>query len=72
MPKVDQVYITGEEIRKRRRGLDITQKEFAQMLDCHQPNVARWEAGEVRISRRIAKQVIKLLEQLEIEKEEAA
>ena len=65
MPVVKEIYISGEEIRKRRRALDITQDEFAEMLDCSQPNIARWESGKTRVSRRIAKEIQSLLDRLE-------
>ena len=60
-----KTYITGEEIRKRRRSLDVTQDDFAKMLDCDQSHISRWEGGRIIASRRMAKLIRQVLDDLE-------
>ena len=39
-------YTTAEEIRRVRKGLHLTQKEFAEFVNCSKPTVERWERSE--------------------------
>lgn len=39
-------YTTAEEIRQVRKGLHLTQKEFAEFVNCSKPTVERWERSE--------------------------
>ena len=39
-------YTTAEEIRQVRKGLHLTQKEFAEFINCSKPTVERWERSE--------------------------
>ena len=36
-------YTTAEEIKKVRKELHLTQKEFAEFINCSKPTVERWE-----------------------------
>ena len=42
--------MTPEELKQRRRGLGLTQARLAAALAVHQPNLAAWESGAVRIT----------------------
>ena len=39
----------GDEIRRRRERLAMTQEQFAQHIGTTQPTIARWEAGAISI-----------------------
>ena len=39
-------YTTAEEIRKIRKELHLTQKEFAEFVNCSKPTVERWERSK--------------------------
>ncbi|MDD3338124.1 MAG: helix-turn-helix domain-containing protein [Lachnospiraceae bacterium] len=54
-------YTTAEEIRKIRKQLGLTQKEFAQLINCSKPTVERWE----RETKSITGPVVLLLKMLE-------
>ena len=41
----------GDKIRKKRRNLGLTQKEFAEQIGTKLANLKRWERGEVAVSR---------------------
>ena len=55
----------GQEIRQRRRSLDITQSELAEKLETFQSQVARWERGAVTPTARMQKLIISVLDKLE-------
>lgn len=50
-------YTTGENIKKIRKELGLTQKEFAQFIQCSKPTVERWE-----LSQQVKGPVVLLLE----------
>ena len=52
----------GQEIRRRRKALDLTQGELAQLLHTGQSQLARWERGAVMVSVRWKQEIIQLLE----------
>ena len=39
-------YTTAKEIKQIRKGLHLTQKEFAEFINCSKPTVERWERSE--------------------------
>lgn len=39
----------SKDLRKIRKGLDLTQKQLAEMLGVAENTVARWERGELKI-----------------------
>ena len=39
-------YTTAKEIKKIRKELHLTQKEFAEFINCSKPTVERWERSE--------------------------
>ena len=39
-------YTTAQEIRKIRKELHLTQKEFAELINCSKPTVERWERSD--------------------------
>ena len=39
-------YTTAKEIKQIRKGLHLTQKEFAEFVNCSKPTVERWERSE--------------------------
>ena len=39
-------YITATEIRQIRKALHLTQKEFAELVNCSKPTVERWERSD--------------------------
>ncbi len=39
-------YTTAEEIRKLRKALHLTQKEFAELINCSKATVERWEGSK--------------------------
>lgn len=41
----------GEELRRRRRALGMSQAELGEHLDVPQNTMSRWELGAVRIER---------------------
>ena len=43
-------YVTAEEIKVVRKQLELTQKEFAQLLGCSKPTVERWERSNDAIT----------------------
>ena len=40
------VYTTAKEIKKLRKDLHLTQKDFAELINCSKPTVERWERSE--------------------------
>jgi DNA-binding transcriptional regulator YiaG len=50
--------MSGSDIRKIRRNLNLTQKGLAQLVGVHKNTVARWERDELKI--RVS--TVKLLE----------
>ena len=44
-------YTTAKEIKKIRKELHLTQKEFAEFINCSKPTVERWERSEDVIRR---------------------
>jgi transcriptional regulator with XRE-family HTH domain len=45
--------MTGEELRRRRERLKMTQAELARRLDVQRVTVTRWENGQTAIPRAI-------------------
>lgn len=45
--------MTKDELRQRRKRLDMTQKELARKLDVTPMTIKRWEGGKVEIPRTI-------------------
>lgn len=43
-------YVTGKDIKKIRKKLELTQKEFAQLVNSSQSTIERWETSEENIS----------------------
>ena len=41
--------MTGQELRRRREALGLSQAQLAALVGVHANTVARWERGEVRI-----------------------
>lgn len=39
-------YTTAKEIKELRKELHLTQKEFAELINCSKPTVERWERSE--------------------------
>lgn len=39
-------YTTAKEIKKLRKDLHLTQKDFAELINCSKPTVERWERSE--------------------------
>lgn len=54
-------YIRGDEIKRVRKKLGLTQKEFAMLVGCSKPTVERWERSGETITGPICL-LIKLLE----------
>ena len=46
--------MTHKEFRTKRKSLKLTQREVAEALDVGSNTVARWERGELPISRVVA------------------
>ena len=44
-------YTTAKEIKRIRKELHLTQKEFAEFINCSKPTVERWERSEEVIRR---------------------
>ena len=55
-------YTTAKEIKKVRGILGLTQKEFAQLVNCSKPTIERWERSEESITGPICL-LLKMLEQ---------
>jgi transcriptional regulator with XRE-family HTH domain len=49
--------MTGQELRKVRTGLKLTQKDLAARIGVTSTSVARWERDEVGISEPVARLV---------------
>jgi DNA-binding transcriptional regulator YiaG len=49
--------VTGEELRRLRTRLGLTQGQFGQRLGVHLVTICRWETNRVRIPEPIAKLV---------------
>jgi transcriptional regulator with XRE-family HTH domain len=45
--------MTGEELRRRRQRLKMTQAELARRVDVQRVTVTRWENGQIAIPRAI-------------------
>ncbi len=58
---VTKEYITAQEIKQARAKLNLTQKEFARLINCSKVTVERWETSTDRISGPITL-LIKMLE----------
>lgn len=54
-------YTTAKELKNVRTRLGLTQKEFAQLLNCSKPTVERWERSNEKITGPICL-LIKMLE----------
>ncbi len=52
--------MSGAELRRIRKRLDLTQVELAERIGVHANSVARWERDEVRITEPVAR-LIQLL-----------
>ena len=52
--------VTGDEVRRLRKRLGLTQAQFAQKVGVAQNSVARWERGEMAI-RESAARLMRLL-----------
>ena len=52
----------GEWLRRRRRGLDLTQQELAKRVGCGVTTIRKIEAGERRPSKALAAQLVGCLE----------
>lgn len=55
-------YITAEEIKNLRKQLNLTQKQFAEFINCSKPTVERWERSKDVIRGPIVL-LIKMLQQ---------
>ncbi len=56
--------MTGEELRRIRERLGLTQRQLAERLGVHWNSVARWERNEMSI-RETAARLVRLLAQAE-------
>lgn len=56
--------MTGDEVRRIRKRLGLTQAEFAQRVGVHFVTVSRWEHGRMGV-RESAARLIRLLAMLE-------
>ena len=54
-------YTTAEEIKKIRKRLGLTQKDFAVLVSASKPTVERWERSDEKITGPIVT-LIKMLE----------
>lgn len=43
-------YITSSDIKRVRKKLNMTQKEFAELIGCSRPTIERWESGNENIN----------------------
>lgn len=66
---ITKEYITGREIKKLREQLEITQKEFAGLVNCSVPTVERWECSDKKITGPIVLAVMLLEENLKFEQQ---
>lgn len=55
-------FATAQEIKKVRKGLGLTQKEFAGLIGCSKPTIERWETSEKKITGPIVL-LLKILEE---------
>ena len=46
-------YTTAREIKQIRKELHLTQKEFAEFINCSKPTIERWERSKEVIRGRI-------------------
>ena len=53
-------YTTAKEIKQIRKELHLTQKEFAEFINCSKPTVERWERSDSWINCSISKNVAKI------------
>lgn len=58
------IYLSGEEIRERRKTLGLSQKKLAELLGSYQSNVARWELGKAIVSKVMADYIKSVFEGL--------
>lgn len=56
------IYMVGEEVRKRRKALELNQSELAELLGVTRNTVARWERDEVTIPSQMLELALKQLE----------
>ncbi|MBO5158016.1 MAG: helix-turn-helix domain-containing protein [Lachnospiraceae bacterium] len=54
-------YTTAEEIKRVRKQLGLTQKEFAQLVNCSKPTIERWERSKDMINGPVCL-LLKMLE----------
>ena len=54
-------YTTAEEIKRVRKQLGLTQKEFAQLVNCSKPTIERWERSKDMINGTVCL-LLKMLE----------
>lgn len=54
-------YVTAEEIKRVRKKIKLTQKEFAKFINCSKSTIERWETSEEPITGPVAL-VVKMLE----------
>jgi len=52
--------MTGDEVRRIRRRLGLTQVEFAKLVGVHSVTVSRWETGELGL-RATSEKLLRLL-----------
>ena len=43
-------YITAGDIKRVRKSLDLSQKEFANLIGCSKPTIERWESGKENVT----------------------
>lgn len=58
--------ITGEDIKKIRKQLGLTQKEFAGLVNTSVPTIERWEVSEKKINGPIVPLLVLLTENAEL------
>ncbi len=61
--------MTGEEIKKIRKSLNLTQEEFAHQLGVTLSTVNRWETKKTRASRLAKREIMRLAKENGIIKE---
>lgn len=59
-------YITGETVKKIRNQMDLTQKEFAELVNTSVPTIERWESSAKKITGPIALLILLLSENIDL------
>jgi DNA-binding transcriptional regulator YiaG len=54
-PKPQRVYMTGEEMRRIREDMGVTQEELGRLLGAHNVSISNWERGVWPITEKTAR-----------------